>query len=111
MKPLKSGLNLANWILRISLLLFVILLFIGTFKTFNLYNSEFYFSSVFIFSSVLLFFSGFLPKPSLTVISGLILSVISFGIIFFHFSGKLNNEIANYFIIMAIGFYFVCSGN
>jgi hypothetical protein len=111
MKPLKSGLNLANWMFRISLLLFVILLFIGGLKPVNFSNSEFYISAAYLACGALLFFGGFLPKPSLTIISGLILSLMSFGTIFFHFSGKLDIEIANYLIILAIGFYFTCSGN
>jgi hypothetical protein len=111
MKPLKTGLALANWVLRISLLLFILLIFIGGFRSFNFGSREFYFSSIYIICAILLFFGGFLSKSSLTVISGLIIAVLSFAVIFFHFSGRFDIEIANYLIIMSIGFYFVCTGN
>jgi hypothetical protein len=111
MKPLKSGLTLSNWMFRISLLLFVLIIFFGGLKSPNFSSSQFYISAVYIIFAALLFFGGFLPKSSMTVISGLILSVMSFGAIFFHFSGKLDIDIANYLIILAIGFYFLCTGN
>jgi hypothetical protein len=111
MKPLKSGLSLVNWLFRISLLIFVLLLFYRGFISFNFLGIEFYISSVYIVFAVLLFAGGMLSKPSLTIVSGLILSVISFLLIFFHFSGKLDSELANYLIVLAIGFYFLCTGN
>jgi hypothetical protein len=111
MKPLKSGLTLVNWLFRIALLLFVVLIFIDSFKTFNFGKRQFYISAVFIVFATMLFIGGFLSKSSLTVISGLVLTLISFVIIFFNFSGRLDIAIANYLIILAIGFYFLCTGN
>ena len=110
MKPLKSGLSLVNWIFRISLLLFVIISFYGGLKSFDFLSKGFYISSIFIVTTVLLFMGGVLSKPSITIISGLILSLVSFVLIFFN-SFKLDLEIANYLIILAIGFYFLCTGN
>ena len=111
MKPLKSGLSLVNWIFRISLLLFVLLLFYRGFISFDFLSREFYISVVFIVATILLFVGGALSKPSLTIISGLILTGTSFVLIFFNFSGKLDLGIANDLIILSIGFYFLCTGN
>ncbi len=111
MQPLKSGYSLSNWILRTALFIFIFLLFIESFKTLNFSKKDFYISSIFILSGIFLFIGGFSSKHTLTVVSGALLTVLSIYKIFMVFSGTLNIAIASYLLVLAIGFYFVCSGN
>ncbi len=114
MKPLKSGLAFSNWLLRIAIVLFLIITFknLDVVKTYNFHDKEFYISSVYVIFGLLLFIGGFTSKPALTVISGFILTGLSLYKIFVLFSGKMDSTlIANYFIILAVGFYFACTGN
>jgi hypothetical protein len=111
MKPLKSGLTFANWLLRISLAILLTVLFINDLKSFNYNDKWFYINSSFIFLGVLIFVGGFLSKPSLTVIAGFLLTGLTIYKIFIHFSGGISSSIANLFVVLAIGFYFACAGN
>jgi hypothetical protein len=111
MKPLKSGLTFANWLLRISLAIFLTVLFIKIFKNFDLTDREFYIASIFIICGILLFIAGFMPKPSMTVISGIVIAGLSIYKIVLLFSGTTNHDISSFMITMAIGFYFACAGN
>lgn len=111
MQAFKSGYPLAKWLFRVSLLIFILLLFINSFKTFNLSSKEFYISLFFIISGIVLFIGGFISKPSSTIVSGFLITILSVYTIIVISSGTLNLTIANYLIILAIGFYFVCSGN
>ena len=42
MKPLKSGLVFSNWLLRVAILLFIVILFFGKIKSFGFSNREYY---------------------------------------------------------------------
>lgn len=111
MKPLKSGLTFANWLLRIALGIYVAVLFVPAFKDFNYSDKTFYIALSFIVFGILLFIGGFSPKPTLTVISGLIITGLSLYKIISLFSSTLNPQLATFMLIMAIGFYFTCAGN
>ena len=120
MKPLKSGLAFSSWLLRIAIALFLIITFknLDVVKTYDFHDKEFYISSVYVIFGLLLFVGGFTSKPALTVVSGLILTGLSLYKIIILFSGSLSPTlfdkptlIANYFIILAVGFYFACAGN
>jgi hypothetical protein len=120
MKPLKSGLAFSNWLLRIAIVLFLIITFknLDVVKAYDFHDKEFYISSAYVIFGILLFIGGFASKPALTVISGFILTGLSLYKIFILFSGNLTptlidkpTSIANYFIILSVGFYFACSGN
>jgi hypothetical protein len=110
MKPLKSGLTFANWLLRIALAFLTVICFIDNMKTFNLEELSFYIAALFILSGILIFVGGFSSKPLLTVLSGFIITGLCIYEIILTFSGNISS-IANLFVIMAIGFYFACAGN
>lgn len=111
MKPLKNGLNFANWLMRISLIILVVVIFWKGATDFNLSSKIFYISLAFVVFSILLFVGGFLSKPTLTVISGLILCSLSIYKIVQQFSGDMSNILANFIMIAAVGLYFACAGN
>ena len=112
MKPLKSGLSFANWLIRLAFILFVVFnfKFLSEIKTFNFSGKEFYLASAFVLFGALLFIGGFMSKPALTVISGFIISGLAIYKIVILFSGAFEN-LVSFIIILAIGFYFACAGN
>lgn len=111
MKPLKSGLQLANWLLRISLTVLILVTCLQGVKSFDFSSKEFYLASIFSISAILLVLGGMSSKNTLTILSGFIISALSIYKIISLFSGALNPSIAIYLMVMSIGFYFVCTGN
>jgi hypothetical protein len=110
MKPLKSGLTFANWLLRTALAFLVIIYFIDEGKTFDVNKIEFYIAACFILFGILLFAGGLSSKSTLTVLSGLVITGLCIYKIIVVFSGNFTS-IASIFVILAIGFYFACNGN
>jgi len=111
MKPLKSGSALAYWLLRIALLFFLFTIFYGEIGNFNFRNLESYFAVAFVVLGALLFIGGFMAKPTLTVISGLLIALLSSYSLFVQFKSGLNASIASFVLVFSIGFYFTCVGN
>jgi hypothetical protein len=111
MKPLKSGLTFATWLLRISIAIILVVMFIGDIKSFEYNDKMFYINSSFVVFGILVFVGGFLSKPTITVISGFILTGLAIYKIALQFSGGVNPSIATMFVVLSIGFYFACAGN
>lgn len=111
MKPLKSGTALAYWLLRIALFLFLFTIFYSEIGNFNFHNLESYFAVAFVALGALLFVGGFMAKPTLTVISGILITLLSSYSLFVQFKAGLNASIASFIVVFSIGFYFTCVGN
>lgn len=111
MKPLKSGLVFSNWLLRVAVLLFVVILFFGKIKSFGFSNREYYIDIAIILFATLLFIGGFMSKPGMTVFSGFIITALAIYKIIISFSGAFDSDIASFLIILSVGFYFACAGN
>lgn len=111
MKPLKSGLTFANWLLRISIAILLVVMFIGDLKAFEYNDKAFYINSSFVIFGLLIFIGGFLAKPAVTVISGFLLTGLSVYKIVLLFSGGVDSSVSTMFVILAISFYFACAGN
>jgi hypothetical protein len=111
MKPLKSGLTFANWLLRIALSIYMAVVFVNILKNLNFSDKNFYIALAFTTFSVLLFIGGFLSRPTITIISGIVITGLSIYKIILLFSGTLNPQLATFMVIMSIAFYFTCNGN
>lgn len=111
MKPLKSGLVFSNWLLRVTILMFIVIRFFGLIKSFEFSNLEYYIGIGFIVFAVLLFIGGFMSKPGLTVISGFVITALSIYKILILFSGSIDTIIVSFLVILSVGFYFACAGN
>lgn len=110
MRPYKSGITLANWLLRIGLLGFIVIEYLGAIKPF-LINQAFIIAAIYIILAVMLFVGGFLTRPGLTVFSGFLIFGFSIYIMIKSFSGAINSIFVTYFLIASIGFYFMSKGN
>jgi hypothetical protein len=111
MKPVKSLIPVAEWLMRSGLLLFAVLYYLEIIEVKNFKSVMFYVSLGFILFSFLLFVGGFLRKTSLTVISALILILLTgYQAVIFVKSG-IDYNFAVFVIIGALLFNFLAKGN
>ncbi len=111
MKPLKSLMQFATWLMRLSVAFFVALGFMHTLKIFDFKSIQFYIALVFALFSILLVIGGFLSKPALTVFSGIMLFFASVYEIVILSSEGVTVELAMYGVIATTALYFVTAGN
>lgn len=107
MKPLKGIFPLAKWLLRLSLLSFIYLVYFDFILNWDFTNIEYITILSIAFFSVLLIFGGFMKKNSLSVISGLIIFLLSILKIIL----SLPEIEAEMIFFSVIGLYFMSSGN
>ena len=111
MKPVKTFEPLAKWILRISVLIFVIVNYWDVFKQFNLKNINSILASIFLIFGILLFIGGFRKNNSVTVISGLLVFAISTYFIVRGFNGIFDKQLLTFIFPASVGLFFMSKGN
>lgn len=111
MQPFKYGQVIALWLLRITLVLFLFLGNIRSLSPIDFESLRFYIPLAFIIFSVLLLVGGFLSKPGLTVISGLVIFLLSIYQLVISFDGRIGTDIVICLFPLSIGFFFLCQGN
>lgn len=111
MQPFKYGQVIAIWLLRISLVLFLFLGNINKLSPIDFQSIRFYLAFALVIFAVLLLVGGFLSKPGLTVISGLIIFLVSAYQLVVSFNGKIDISYVLLLFPLSIGFYFLCNGN
>lgn len=109
MKPIKSLLPLSTWLMRLGLILFAYTFYFDTIKDFNYENINFYIALLFSIFSILIFVTGFLAKQTLTVLSGLILTIICIYSLVKIFNSGVTQSLAIFLIITSIAIYFLSS--
>ena len=109
MKPIKSLLPLSTWLMRIGLLAFAYSHYFNTIIDFNYKSPNFYIALLFSIFSVLIFITGFVAKQSLSVVSGLVLSVISIYNLVILFDNRISEPLAIFVIITAISLFFLAN--
>lgn len=110
MKPLKSFTGFASWLMRISVLLIVFAAFFDTFMAFNIKELSFYIAAGFMVFGLLLFIGGFMGKPTLSVLSGLVILLLSALQAYWAFKG-INISFAHWIMLASVGLFFLASGN
>jgi hypothetical protein len=113
MRAMKGAIPLANWLMRFSLITFIFALFFDVIDTWNFSDLNYLISFGFVAASVLLIIGGFFASNSLTVLSGILIFLLSVGIIVFNYidTGSFAKSILIYLMPAAIGFYFFARGN
>ena len=110
MKPLKSLVPIAKWLLRIA---FAVIAYIGYFDNALAITNNAGLDNIIAFIvvvlAVLLLVGGFLNKASLTVISGLLIVFLFVFLMFY--DGISIDSILEKITPAAIGFYFMARGN
>jgi hypothetical protein len=111
MKPFKSGTVIAAWLLRLTLLWFVYQYYFKGFPGFDLKSFTFYIHATYIVFAVLLVVGGFLQKPGLTVVSGLVIFILPVVLLIHAFPKDIMPVVILFLLPVAIGFYFFTHGN
>jgi len=112
MKPIKNLEPFSKWILRLS-----VLCFLGTIHYKDLQKIDYQdynniIMVVYILCSLLLVLGGLQKKATLTIISALFLTLISFYQIYLSFNGNfLQPSIYQHLMISGIGLFFISKGN
>ena len=109
MEPLKSLIPFAKWLLRLTVALLVYAVYFEVLTDPDLAAVTWYISVFISIFAVLLVAGGFVKKPSLTVVSGLIIFILSIIMIFIN-DADLNSIVKNV-APAVIGFYFLAGGN
>ena len=107
MKPIKALLPVSIWLMRIGLLLFAYSEYFKTFTKFHLDDLGFYIAALFIISAAIIFITGFICRITLTVISGVVISLISIYNIIDVIDGGLDSFLVINIIIASIAVYFL----
>jgi hypothetical protein len=116
MKPITVALKVANWLFRGSILIFLVLFYYEKIIVVNFKNFNDVLVFVYLLSALLLFIGGFLSKPTLTIISGLLifLCTLYFMVLGFPNDPTSKAQVMAFLIYTwpaGVGLYFAGSGN
>ena len=109
MQPIKALLPLSIWLMRIGLLLYAYDEYFKRFTKFHLEKVDFYIAALFLIFSAIIFITGFKRRAALTVISGLVVTLISIYNIINNINGGLNSALILNFLIASIAIYFLAN--
>lgn len=110
MRPWKNFTGLASWLLRITVLLMLISLFIEVIMGLNFQSLPFLMAAGFALSGTFLFIGGFFSRHGVTMLSALALFILSGLHAFWAFDG-LNDSFARFAMLGAVSMYFLANGN
>lgn len=111
MEPMQSAAPIANWMFRVSFLLYGVLSNWAIFNTFEFSSKPFILGTIFMILSILLFIGGFMKTNTMTVLSALGLVCLSVSHIIISWSGDISQVLAVQLLILSVAFYFLASGN
>jgi hypothetical protein len=111
MKPFQSGAVVSAWLLRVMLAWFVYKNYFHTFTDLDLESFSFYMSAAYLLCTVLLIAGGLLQKPTLTIVSGLLIFILPIVQLIRVFPEDLADVLLLYLIPLSVGFCFFTSGN
>ena len=113
MKPIKNLEPAAKWILRISLAAYIICLNFRDLGAFNFKSVIYIINLIYTLFAVLLLFGGVSKNATLTIVSGIVLSLISAYKIYvaFSLSDLTNPAVYLFLMIFGVGVFFMAKGN
>lgn len=110
MKPLKSGISFSKWMLRITLVIYLIAYNHSTLFYFDFLDVSFIFALIYVIAALFLLFGGFKVKDNITVFSSLMLLIaVAFNIYIDVVDGIYG--IVNHVLPLSIAFFFLTNGN
>ncbi len=111
MKPVKAILPATRWLLRITMLAYLVLQHGKTIVGMQYETQPFYIALAFVLFGVLLFAGGFTSKPSLTVVSALLLSLLFIYYLYLGFVPKVTLPQVLNLLLLSVCLNFISSGN
>ena len=110
MKPFKSGITFSKWLLRITLVIYLIAYYHGTLIYLDFLDVAFVFALVYVIAAICLLIGGFKKKDNITVYSSLLLLIaVAFNIYLDAADGIYG--IITHFLPLSIAFFFLANGN
>jgi hypothetical protein len=110
MRPLKSGVSFAKWMLRIALVVYLIAYYHSTLVYFDFLDVTFLFALIYVFAAISLFIGGFKSNDTLTVYSALLLLIaVTFNIYLDVADGFYG--VITHVLPFSIAFFFLSNGN
>jgi predicted neutral ceramidase superfamily lipid hydrolase len=109
MKPVKNLAGVGHWLLRIALLTIVYKFYFNFAIKFSFNGLQYFTALAFVVFAILLLLGAFMKNQGLTVVSGLVISMLSF-VLMFYYGITLHSTISN-IPLAALGFYFMTKGN
>jgi hypothetical protein len=110
MKPLKSGVTLSKWLLRIALVVYLIAFYYSTLIYLDFLDLSFIFALVYVIAAICLLFGGFKSKDNITVYSALLLLIAVAFNIYLDIVDGFYGVIAH-LLPFSIAFFFLTHGN
>lgn len=110
MRPVKSLVPFAKWLLRIAVAAYVYLEYFDKAAGLSFKSLSYFTALTFLVLAVLLIIGGFMRTAKLTVVSGLLIWIVCLVQLFGVQSFSLSNLLA-LLPLAAIGFYFMARGN
>ena len=111
MKPFKSALPFATWLLRITFAAFIFMINIKGVNPVNLESLNFYLSLIMLILSALLIIGGFLSKQTVTVVSALIIGLILIYRLVIPLPDLISASTFRQVLLISLSFFYVCRGN
>ena len=109
MKPVKSLIPVANWLLRFATALIVYERFWIILEKTDIENMSFYFALTVSIGTITLLMGGLFKKNTTTFVSGIVIFGISVALIFI--GGFTFGKLFENFVLAALGFNFIVRGN
>jgi len=111
MKPVKSLLPAARWLLRITLPAYLLLLHGQTVLALQYETRPFFIALAFVLFGLLLFAGGFTAKPALTVVSALLLCLLMIYQLYLGFEPSVTTAQVLNLMLFSVSLYFMSSAN
>ena len=113
MKPIKNLEPAAKWLLRFSLAAYIICLYFNEVKAFDFKSVNYIINLIYMLFAVLLLLGGISKNATLTILSGIVLSLISAYKIYvaFSLSDLTNPAIFLFLMVFGLGVLFASKGN
>lgn len=110
MKPFKAGISFGKWMLRVTLVVYLIAYYHGTLFYLDFLDVSFIFALIYVVSAIILFVGGFKKKDNITVYSALMLLIaVAFNIYLDVADGIYG--VINHLLPFSIAFFFLSNGN
>gem|GEM_PF-191195 len=115
MKPMQSALPVATWMMRISVFLYLLVVYLENIKVVNFQRWDDVLVFVYVLIGLLLVVGGFLSSDTLTIIAGALMFVLTVYFMIGHFPEIVNMRTLSSLLVYlwpaSIGLYFLSSGN
>ena len=112
MKPIKNFESISKWMLRIFLFLFILSYYYDIIMTWNFKDVFYLINVLYVVFAAFIVIGGFQRASTLTIVSSIVVSSLSFYKAYSVFSGSfLSTSFYTFLLLGAVSLFFVSKGN